>query len=58
MKPAAEPRPILPFRVHFDDMTLPPFDIDACDTAEVRDRMKKLRPGHPINKIKIVREKI
>lgn len=58
MKPAAAPRPILPFRVHFNDPAIQPFDIDACDTAEVRERMKKIRPGQPINKIKIVREKI
>jgi hypothetical protein len=58
MRPAPPPRPILPFRVHFDDLTIGPFDIDACDIAEVRERMKTLRPGQPINKIKIVREKI
>lgn len=58
MKAAALPRPILPFRVHFHDAAIAPFDIDACDTAEVRDRMKTLRPGQPINKINIVREKI
>jgi hypothetical protein len=50
--------PILPFRVHFEDASLAPFDIDACDAAEVRERMKNLRPGQPINKIKVVREKI
>lgn len=56
MRPAPPPRPILPFRVHFEDDRLPPFDIEACDTAEVRDRMKTLRPGQPINKIKRNRE--
>lgn len=58
MKPAPIERPILPFRVHFNDPDVTPFDIDACDAAEVRERMKKLRPGQTINKIKIVREKI
>lgn len=37
---AADPRPILPFRVHFNDVSLSPFDIDACDAVEVRERMK------------------
>lgn len=58
MKPAPAPRPILPFRVHFNDPAILPFDIDACDAAEVRERLKKLRPEQTINKIKIVREKI
>ncbi|MDW5314990.1 hypothetical protein [Rhizobium sp. PL01] len=46
------------FRVHFNDPAIEPFDIDACTATEVRDRMKALRPGQTINKIKIVREKI
>ncbi|WP_426229319.1 hypothetical protein [Pararhizobium sp. DWP3-4] len=56
MKPAPIERPMLPFRVHFNDPAIQPFDIDACDAAEVRERMKKQRPEQSINKIKIVRE--
>ncbi len=57
MKPAPATLPLLSFRVHFNDPAIAPFDIDACDTAEVRDRMKTLRPDQTINKLKIVREK-
>ncbi|HTO29619.1 MAG TPA: hypothetical protein VL202_00345 [Pararhizobium sp.] len=57
MNPAAI-RPIMPFRVHFDDASITPLDIDACDAEEARKIAKQRRPGKPINKIKIVREKI
>ena len=53
-----EPRPIWPFRVHFEDETIPPVDIDACDPQEVRKRVAATHPGKPVNKVKIVRGKI
>lgn len=54
----SKPQPILPFRVHFEDETITPVNIDACDPAEVRKRVAVSHPGKPINKVKIVREKI
>ena len=54
----AEPRPILPFRVHFVDETLPPIDVDACDADEARAIAALRVPGALISKTKIVREKI
>ncbi|SER58358.1 hypothetical protein [Rhizobium sp. NFR03] len=53
-----EPQPILPFRVHFEDETITPVDIAACDPDEARKRASIRHPGKPINKVKIVREKI
>lgn len=51
-------RPILPFRVHFEDVTIAPIDVTACDADEARDIAEQRRPGQLINKVKIVREKI
>ncbi|WP_164490741.1 MULTISPECIES: hypothetical protein [unclassified Rhizobium] len=54
----SEPRPLLPFRVHFEDETIAPVDIAACDPAEARKHVAISHPGKPVNKVKIVREKI
>ena len=56
MKPAADPRPILPFRVHFDHAE--PIDVSACDAREARECAETQRPGYRISKIKIVRDSI
>lgn len=53
-----EPQPVWPFRVHFEDETITPVDIAACDPTEVRKRVAITHPGKPVNKVKIVREKI
>lgn len=55
---ALDARPVLPFRVHFDDLSVPPLDVKACDAGQARDIAKAKEPGCPINKIKIVRENI
>ncbi|TCM56180.1 hypothetical protein C8J36_103550 [Rhizobium sp. PP-F2F-G48] len=52
------PRAVLPFRVHFEDETITPVDIAACDPDEARKRVALTHPGKPVNKVKIVREKI
>ncbi|WP_200942870.1 hypothetical protein [Rhizobium sp. Leaf384] len=53
-----EPRPILPFRVHFNDESVEPVTINACDPAEARKRVAVTHPGKAINKVKVIREKI
>jgi len=50
--------PILPFRVHFEDASVTPIDVIACDSDEARKIVEQRRPGLLINKVKIVREKI
>lgn len=54
----AQIKPILPFRVHFEDATVAPLDVDAVDADEAREIAKDRRPGQLINKVKIVRERI
>lgn len=54
----AQIKPILPFRVHFEDASVAPLDVDAVDADEAREIAKDRRPGHLINKVKIVRERI
>ena len=57
MNPAAI-RPVLPFRVHFEDPSITPFDVPATTSDEAREIAKERRPGCLINKIKIVRERV
>jgi len=54
----ADPRPLLPFRVHFDDLALQPFDVTACTAEEARDVAEAAFPNCKISKTKIVRERI
>jgi hypothetical protein len=58
MKRQPEPRPLLPFRVHFEDRSVPPFDCIACDRDEAEKKAAARHPGILVNKVKIVREKI
>lgn len=54
----AQIRPILPFRVHFENPDVTPLDVSAPDPEEARDIAKQRRPGELINKVKIVRETV
>lgn len=54
----AEPRPILPFRVHFDDLAIQPFDVTACTAEEAREAAEAAFPNCKISKTKRVREQI
>ena len=57
MNPAAI-RPILPFRVHFEDASITPLDVQATTSDEARAIAKERKPDCLINKIKIVKERV
>lgn len=47
---------LLPFRVHFDDPDVDPFDTFAANAEQAREMAKGARPGELIRKIKKVRD--
>lgn len=54
----AQIKPVLPFRVHFEDPSIAPLDVSAVDPEEAREIARERRQGALINKVKIVRERI